>query len=216
MIFPEVFDGQVMGFFTDRETGTEVQAVTGKTVYFPIQKHTDIVTVVDKDIRPRIADAAITKRSKILLGIQVADCVPILLYDRENRIIGAVHAGWKSTAGEILKKTVRTMKEAFGTRPQETLVAIGPSIKQCCYEVGLEVLEAVKNATGKGNFHGRRGKKIYLDLQRANMFQALSLGITERHMSIIEECTYCNPDKYYSYRFSKGSTGRQGGFIGIP
>jgi YfiH family protein len=215
VIFPEVFDGRVMGFFTDRELGIHIQGLTGRRVYLPRQEHTDTVIVLEKDLDATVGDAVLTDRHDIMLGIQTADCVPILLFDRVRRVVGAVHAGWRGTAKGILKKTVETMGGRFDSDPRDVIVAMGPAIRWCCYDVAEDVVEAVRQATGNDNYHKVEDGKNCLDLQSANAAQALSAGITKDHLSIIEECTYCFPETYYSYRYNKTDK-RQGGFIGLP
>jgi len=107
------------------------------------------------------------------------------------------------------------MRERFSSSPSEIVIAMGPSIRRCCYEVGYEVLEAVRQATGEGDYFVTRGERYYLDLSAANQYQALSDGILKENIWISGDCTHCLPDMYYSHRFAKGPTGRQGGFIGI-
>ena len=232
MIYPEIFDGFVMGFFTGKDVGLNVEAITGRRVFYPVQKHTDTVIHVREKTRPSAGDAVITQRNDILLGVKSADCVPILIYDKVGHAIGAVHAGWRGTAAGILKKTIKEMEAAFCTDPEDLLISLGPSIRWCCYEVGREVIDAVKKETGKdGEYYkpkkagrGEAGNKFCLDLQSANKLQALSMGVPERSISIVEECTYCFPDRYYSYRYALKQGGpdspaakrRQGGFIGMP
>ncbi|HXX57100.1 MAG TPA: polyphenol oxidase family protein, partial [Thermodesulfovibrionales bacterium] len=143
------------------------------------------------------------------------DCLPILVYDAGSHVVAAVHAGWRGTAAAILRKTMRTMRDRFASSPSEILIAIGPGIRACCYEVGYEVMDAVRRATGEGKYFEKRGEKYFLDLPSANRYQALSDGVPGENIWTSDECTYCLPDRYYSYRFAKGPTGRQGGFIGI-
>lgn len=216
MIFPELFDGRVMGFFTDREVGTKVGPLVGRPVYTPKQEHTDHVIVLDKDLTLRTGDAVITRRDDIVIGVKTADCVPILLFDPLNGAVGAVHAGWRGTAKSILPKTIQQMTKKYKTNPAELVISIGPAIRWCCYEVGQDVLDAVVKATGKGTYHKKQDGIQCLDLQSANVYQAIASGVRQEHISIIEECTYCYPEKYYSYRFDKSTKGRQGGFIAIP
>jgi YfiH family protein len=140
--------------------------------------------------------------------------VPILIYEQQRGIIGAVHAGWRGTAAGILKKTIAMIIERFSGSPGGFYVAIGPSIKGCSYEVDHEVNDAVVKATGAGDYYSKKGGKYFLDLPSANKYQALSLGVPEENIWVSDECTYCNPDKFYSYRYAHGSTGRQGAFIG--
>ena len=215
MIFPEIFDGKVMGTFTTRHSGINIQDVTGGIIYMPIQKHTDIIIDVEDDLDPKEGDAVFTQRTDIMLGIKCADCVPILLFDPHHQTIGAVHAGWRGTAAGILRKSIKHMKDKYNASEGDIRVAIGPAIRWCCYEVGQDVLDKVMQATGDGEYHKNRDGKICLDLQSANRIQALDEGIIDYHISVTEECTFCMPEKYYSYRYDK-TTGRQGGFIGLP
>jgi polyphenol oxidase len=141
--------------------------------------------------------------------------VPILLYDSVAHVVAAVHAGWRGTAAAILRKVIRTFTDRFFSSPSHIAIAIGPSIRWCCYSVGYEVIEAVRKATGSGDYFKTRGEINYLDLQRANKYQAMSMGIPGKNIWVSEECTHCLSDKYYSYRFAKGPTGRQGGFIAM-
>lgn len=227
IITPPIFSGfPVKAFFTTKTSGSDKDAVSriagisSNSIYFPIQKHTDKVLIVDYDVEPKIADAVITNRKDILIGIQVADCVPILLYDMQKNVVGAVHAGWRGTAQEILKKTIKAMMDRFCSIPSDIVIAIGPGIRWCCYGVGYEVIEAVEKVTGyrdakSKDYIMKKGEKYCLDLPTANKYQALSLGIPLKNIWMSDECTFCLPEKYYSYRYAKGTTGRQCGFIGI-
>lgn len=220
--YPEIFDGLVMGFFTDREVGLEVEGLTHRRIYYPIQEHTGKVMVLGKDLAPKVADAVITDGRGVMLGVKVADCVPVLLCDRQGRSIGAVHAGWKGTAQGIVKKAIEEMKKNFGSEPEDILVAMGPSIRWCCYVVGEDVFKAVKKATGEGEYFMTKDDDICLDLQSANKYQALSAGVRAENISVVEDCTFCYPKMYYSHRYivstagKQKNEGRQGGFIGFP
>lgn len=184
-------------------------------IYVPIQKHTSKIHILESDFKPVIADAVITARRNMLVGVLVADCVPILLSDRVMGVVGAVHAGWRGTAKEILIRTINLMHEEFNCLNENILVAIGPSIRQCSYEVGDEVKSEVQRATGPGDYYRSGGDKNFIDLSSANKIQAVNMGIPESNIWQSDECTYCNPDRFYSYRYSRDSAGRQGGFIGM-
>src|SRR5713226_5378466 len=104
------------------------------------QIHSDVIHLFDAaPAEPCRGDASATNRSGLLLGVQTADCVPILLVDPKERAIAAVHAGWRGTLQRIVVKTIGRMHMQFGTDPADLLAAIGPSIGGCCYEVGTEV-----------------------------------------------------------------------------
>src|SRR5208283_1269834 len=122
-------------------------------IYMPIQKHTDKVMVLDHDRGPKIADSVVTKNRGIFIVVQAADCVPVLLFDKKQRVAGAVHAGWRGTAASIVKKTIEVMSQRFFTSPADIIMAIGPSIRRCCYEVGNEVIEAVTRAGGEVEYY---------------------------------------------------------------
>lgn len=189
--------------------------ISKDSIYLPVQKHTNKIHILDTDHKPVVADAVITDKKHILIGVLVADCVPILLHDKIKGVIGAVHAGWRGTAAQILKKTIASMQERFRSLPEDISVAIGPSIRQCSYEVDEDVNIAVQEATGEGDYYRRQGDKYYVDLSSANRIQALSMGVPLQNIWQSDECTFCKPEKYYSYRYSGGSSGRQGGFIGM-
>jgi purine-nucleoside/S-methyl-5'-thioadenosine phosphorylase / adenosine deaminase len=220
LIFPENLRGHVTAFFTGKDPGANKNDIAGilkigqEAIYLPIQKHTDKVIVLGSSREPLIADAVITREAGVLIGVQVADCVPVLVYDRRKEVIGAVHAGWRGTSEGILKNTLRTMMEKFMCESSDILIAIGPSIKSCCYEVGYDVVHAVGHGTGEGEYLLHKGERYCLDLPTANKYQAMSVGVPEAGIWLSGECTFCNPDKFFSYRYAKGSTGRQGGFIG--
>ncbi len=221
LIIPEIFGSKVVACFTGRKVGADPEALSklplfsNRKIYMPIQRHTDKVLRLHADLEPKLADAVTTNRNDVIIGIKTADCVPILLYDARAHAIAAVHAGWRGTALKILKGTIRSMEERYSSSAANILVAIGPSIKGCCYNVGYEVVEAVETATGKDGYWTKRGEQYFLDLSLANKQQAISSGILPDNVWIAGDCTFCLPEKYYSYRYAKGPTGRQGGFIGL-
>ncbi len=225
MIEPPNLNGpNVRAFFTTRKFSDNADFVSAlmkhcdlskDSIYLPVQKHTSRIHVLDRDSGPVVADAVITRRKNILIGIVVADCVPILLYDRKNEAIGAVHAGWRGTAQQIMKETVHAMCSHFDSKPRDILVSIGPSIRQCCYEVGEDVQSKILEATGEGGYYSTENSRYRIDLASANKNQACETGISESNIWQSEDCTFCNPRRYYSYRYEKGIRGRQGGVIGM-
>jgi YfiH family protein len=212
----------IKAFFTTKVLGNnaeKVQAVSQEIniskekIYLPIQKHTGTVHVLESDLQPVVADAVVTGNRQVMIGVLVADCVPVLLYDPGMKVIGAVHAGWRGTAQQILKNTIAVMHDRFDCQPQHIAVAIGPSIRQCSYEVGKEVKGEVVRATGEGSYYRKEGDKYFIDIASANKIQALSMSVPEENIWQSSECTFCNPEKYHSYRYSGDCAGRQGGFI---
>ncbi|MEC4675915.1 MAG: peptidoglycan editing factor PgeF [Nitrospirota bacterium] len=220
VLFPDIFKDHVTAFFTGKDPGADTDKISRilkinkENIYMPVQQHTDKVLLVGPSPEPTIADAVITKEKGILIGVRTADCAPVLIYEKESGVIGVVHAGWRGTAAGILRKTVQSIMDRFICGPENFLIAIGPCIKSCCYTVDSDVVRAVRRETGEGEYYMLKEGKHRLDLPSANKYQALSLGVPESNIRVYDECTFCHPDRYYSYRYSKGITGRQGGFIG--
>ena len=221
VIVPDNLTHGVTAFFSGKVPGSDIDEIAtfagvSKTqIYLPVQKHTDKVLILDSSLEPKIADAVVTGRKDILIGVQVADCVPLLLYDKEMHVAGVVHAGWRGTALSILKKTLDVMTRRFLCEPKNIIMAIGPSIRGCCYTVGPEVTEAVTHATGRGSYTWVKAGKHCIDLALANRRQALSANMSESHIWMSDECTFCNPERYFSFRYAKGTAGRQAAFIGM-
>jgi len=222
---PNISSPKVRAFFTTRifvsnhdhvsEAMAQELHIPKDKVYLPVQRHTNRIQILKADTVPEVADAVVTGRRDIFIGILVADCVPILLFDERRGVIGAVYAGWRGTSTRILKETILVMQKEFSCVPKNIRMAIGPSIRQCCYEVDEDVKESVQGAAEEGAFCRKKGSKYYIDLSSENMMQALSMQILPENIWQSEECTFCRPHRFYSYRYSKGSSGRQGGFIGM-
>ncbi|MBF0337576.1 MAG: peptidoglycan editing factor PgeF [Nitrospirae bacterium] len=221
---PFFLGNQVKALFTDKNVGIDrasICALFEREVdfYMPTQRHTDLAITIlrDQSLTPEgcVADAVITNRPGVVIGVQTADCVPILAFDPHRHVIAAIHAGWRGTAKGILKTVIATMRTDFSCNPREILIAVGPSIKSCCYEVGGDVMYEVRQTTGAGDYIRQEGDKWYVDLARANLHQALAVGLAETNVWISPDCTFCMPELYHSYRRTKAGTGRQGGFIGM-
>ncbi|MDE1156567.1 MAG: polyphenol oxidase family protein [Acidobacteriaceae bacterium] len=115
---------------TIRQTHTPIVQVIGA-------EHTALCTAEGKAVLR--GDAMVTRQKGLLLGVQTADCVPVLIADTKKRVVAAFHAGWRGTLARIVERGVGTMRLQFGSRPQDLVAAIGPSIGSCCYSVGEEV-----------------------------------------------------------------------------
>jgi YfiH family protein len=155
-------------------------------------------------------DAQMTNVSNIFLGILTADCVPIFVADQKKKAIAAIHAGRQGTALHITTKVLQKMKEEFGCQPEDLLIALGPSIGFCCYEIDEKVFspewEPFSIPVGDG--------KWMIDLVRINIAQIEKEGIKEEQIFWIDLCTGCHRDLFFSNR-KEGRTGRQLSFIGI-
>ena len=152
------------------------------------------------------ADALITRLPNVVLTILTADCVPILLADPVTGAIGAVHAGWKGSALEIVKKSVTELSGHYGVDPVNLRAFIGPAIGGCCYEVGEEVAGRFRHLDGAVST-GSRGRPM-LDLKRANLLQLMEAGVPESSIEISPHCTACERERFFSYRAEEGCSGR--------
>ncbi len=160
-------------------------------------------------------DALVTNQQDICLMVLLADCTPILLYDPEQRVVAAIHSGWKSTVKQIARETVDCMVQTFGSSPTDILAGIGPAIGPCCFQVGQEVVNAVHKALGSTD--GLLSKettdgKVHLDLWETNRRLLLALGIPEESIEVAGICTKCRSDLFFSERHHPG-TGRFGAGI---
>ena len=158
-------------------------------------------------------DALVTRSPDIWVAVYAADCVPALVLDRGGPAIAALHAGWRGTAGGIVGETIRRMHDVFGTDPARCLVALGPAIGPCCYEVDVPVARAMEGApwwaessrpTGAGRWH--------LDLREALRRQFLAAGVPGPAIEVVSECTKCRSDLFFSYRRDR-VTGRMAACI---
>lgn len=160
-------------------------------------------------------DGIVTNQPGVMIGVCVADCVPLLLLDPVQKVVAALHAGWKGTAGNIARKGVETLVKLFGSNHHDILAAVGPGIGSCCYEVDEPVREAFQAQGGIWNDHAKAlgGGKWSLDMAGANRQQLLEAGVLEGRIESTSYCVSCHQEWFFSYRRDKGETGRQMGFV---
>ncbi len=154
------------------------------------------------------ADALVSARHGVPLGIFTADCVPIFILDVVTPAIGIAHAGWCGTLARIAVNTLARMQNHFGTLATNCQVHLGPSIQKCCYTVSTELINQFTEHFGS-NIH--RGTK--LSLQTANVNQLMEIGLPAASISVSPFCTACRTDIFYSHRAELGRTGRMLSFI---
>jgi len=162
-------------------------------------------------------DALMTRQRGLLLGIQTADCVPVLIADTKTRAVAAFHAGWRGTLARIVERGVGTMRLEFGSQPKNLIAAIGPAVGACCYSVGEEVRHEFESQfayapelfsevydsdpvrdkypmlflTARAPGHSNIGPQIHLDLHEANRRQLLDAGVKAKAITVVGECTAC-------------------------
>ena len=182
------------------------------------QKHSDIIHGIEGESNEVLeGDGFITSLPQVLLVIKTADCLPVLLADTENKVIGAVHCGWKGSGKRILQKALKRMKEEYLCRDSSLLAALGPSICGKCYEVGTEVYDFFKERNHPLQVfknHPKKEKKYFLDLKRVNQLQLQELGVGKERIFCVNQCTYCNK-QFLSYRRDRNKDGRMLSFIGM-
>jgi polyphenol oxidase len=214
----------------------------GRTLVTLKQIHSNLtrrVTRADAD-RVMRADGLMTDDPEVILGIQTADCVPVLVRDRRTGAVAAFHAGWRGTLKRIVEGGIGKMRLEFGSRPEELEAAIGPAIGACCYAVGEEVRseflsqfsyapelfsevydsDPVKEKypllflTARAPGHSNMGPNLHLDLIEANRRQLLDAGLGAERIATSYRCTNCEPEMFFSYRAEHGFCGRMMAVIG--
>jgi polyphenol oxidase len=190
---------------------------------------------------PVRGDGWIATQPGSLLGIQTADCIPVLVVDVRQRIVAAFHAGWRGTLARIVERGVGRLRAEFGSQPSDLTAAIGPGIGPCCYSVGEEVrmeftsqfayaaalfeevfdLDPIKEKypmlflTARAPGHSNLGPSLHLDLVEANRRQLLDAGLAPEKIHALNRCTACDTKHFFSYRAEQGFTGRMVSAIGI-
>jgi polyphenol oxidase len=162
-------------------------------------------------------DAIVTTRANLAICIKTADCVPVSVVDKVKKVIAVVHAGWRGSALGISAKVIELMQNQYRSQPQDILVAIGPSIGRCCYEIDQATADAFRKQNNHELFlqQGKKKDKWMLDLVEANRRQMLEAGVPENNIEVSGFCTTCNQDMFFSHRGSGGITGRQINFMMI-
>jgi hypothetical protein len=185
------------------------------------QVHGSEILVIDQP-NPEVShfqrvesDAIITNQRNILLGILVADCFPVILYDRNKHVAAVIHLGWRGTAAGLLERTVMAMCEIFGCQAADISAGIGPGIAAHNYEVDRPVRDCFRQGTGHWPRIAREVSLGHwqLDLQQSIALQLDAAGIARAAVDTVAECTCCHKETFFSYRRDQGKTGRQMGFV---
>ncbi|MBR3011122.1 MAG: peptidoglycan editing factor PgeF [Prevotella sp.] len=203
----------------NREALCHLLGIEDKRLLMPHQVHRAEVAYINTsflDLTPEEQkgklegiDAVMTNVPGVCIGVSTADCIPILLYDQQKRVVAAVHAGWRGTVQRIAKKAVEVMKATYGSSPSDLLAQIGPGISLKSFEVGQEVYDAfaaegfsmepisclMPSSQGVGN-----GEKWHIDLPACNCQQLLEAGLRSEQIHTLHVCTYEQHADYFSAR----------------
>lgn len=202
----------------------EAMQIEGKPLCFTKQVHkTEVRIVTSADAREPFdpflyeADGIVSNEQGLSLICFSADCVPVLLCDPVAHVAGAIHCGWRSTVADILGAAVEKMG-MLGASPANIHAAIGPGIELCCFETGPEVAEGVRRLLGgdasEGTYFSVPGTgKFMVDLKETDHRRLMQLGLAEENISVSDECTSCNSDKYWSHRKTGAKRGTQAALI---
>jgi len=185
-------------------------------------------------------DGVMTDVPGLLLGIQTADCIPILMHDPKSGAVAALHAGWRPTLARIAERAVGRMRLQYGSNPKNLIAAIGPGIGPCCYAIGEEVRYEFESQfaywkelftevfdedpvrtkypllflTARAPGHSPIGPQTHLNLWEANRRQLLDAGLLAKNIKVTGLCTACNTERFFSHRTERGFTGRMLNVVG--
>lgn len=179
----------------------------------PYQTHSVNALVIDKEFLQQNAekrneqlqniDALITQEKSVCLCVSTADCTPILLYDKKQQVIAAIHAGWRGSVNYIVRKTLEQMNRLYNTQGEDIFAAIGPCIGFDAFEVGDEVYDAFKqNDFPMEYISGWKPEthKWHINLQMANSVQLIDFGVPPEQIDICDICTFTHYEKFFSAR----------------
>lgn len=202
--------------FTDNKQNiaklADVLKIRKENLIFPKQTHTNCVVEI-KDLPTEKldeTDALVTNKTGLCICVQTADCVPILLFEPVNKVVSAIHAGWRGTVGKIVKVAVQKMVSNYQCKSENIVAAIGPSISPEIYEVGDEVVNAVQKSipNSENTLYKNGSGKFHFNLWEANRQLLLACGVRSKNIEILGECSFLGKEKYYSARRDGIETGR--------
>lgn len=210
-----------------------IRAVAGKSkmdLAAIRQFHSGMIRIIEEDhgalVKPDgravlRGDGLMTDVPGILLGVQTADCIPVLVADKRTQAVAAFHAGWRGTLARIVERGIGTMRLRYGSRPEDLVAAVGPGIGACCYAVGEEVRFEFESQfayapelftevydsdpvrekypllflTARAPGHSNIGPQIHIDLWEANRRQLLDAGLRPKNITVTAECSGCAREK---------------------
>ena len=202
----------------NREALCELLKISDNRLLMPHQVHLTEVVAIDETFLNLSAgeqqqqlegvDALMTDVSNVCIGVSTADCIPVLLYDPEHQAVCAIHAGWRGTVQRIVEVAVDKMMKVYGSQPHKVMAQIGPGISLDSFEVGDEVYEAFEKAGFEMTAISRHDEKWHIDLPLCNRLQLEAVGVPRHQVSVVSDCTFKQPDIWFSARRLGISSGR--------
>ena len=213
-------------FFTTRESSINDDRIKNLTADYlgikvedlvnPAQTHSSNVAIakIGCNRYPETDGLILTNKTQGVY-LRFADCVPVILYDKKNNIGAVSHAGWRGTVARIVPKTIRKMMAITKSDDLKNIyVIIGAAIGGCCYNVGEEVIEGVKNSVDDySDLFKKDGDKVFVDLKLTNARQVEEMGVPKSNIDICPYCTSCRNDMFFSYRKENGTSNRHNAVI---
>jgi len=170
----------------------------------PEQVHGDLVLRADSPGDYAGADGLVSSSRDVWLSVHVADCVPVFVFTPDLTSVGLAHAGRKGTAAGMTTNLINVFKSAFQCDACQLIVALGPSVGPCCYELDADTASRLRP-----DCVAERQGKLFFDMWEANRLQALEAGVQGENIVMPPACTSCRADLFFSHRAHKGRTGRQ-------
>lgn len=194
----------------NREALCRLLGISDDRLVMPHQVHLTEVVAIDEAFlnlpadeqqqRLEGVDALMTDVRRLCIGVSTADCIPVLLYDPEHQAVCAIHAGWRGTVQRIVEVAIDQMRKVYDSHPEKMMAQIGPGISLDSFEVGDEVFEAFEKAGFVMSSISRHDEKWHIDLPMCNRLQLKTSGVLPQHISVASDCTFKQPDTWFSAR----------------
>lgn len=194
----------------NRKDFFDALGIDGDNVSFQFQTHSTIHNYVEETSFFNGSDGLYTDKKGLFLAVNVADCVPVFVYDAENEVVAGIHSGWKGTQQKIVTHTIDTLIEKYKTKPENLYVYVGPGISVKSFEVGEEVFDMFDD-----EFKEVREGKMYVDLKKDIFTRLIKQCVPKKNIEVCEYCTFADDGLFHSYRRDRGKSGRMLGVIGV-
>lgn len=177
--------------------------INSGTIIFPQQVHSNNIKIIDKVKFYKETDGLLSLSDNLGIGILVADCVPVFLYGIKSNHCALIHSGWRGSANLITTNAINKLID-LGNYPSEIKAVLGPSIGKCCFDIGSDVAQYFS----KENLFSEKGSKFKFDLKNEIFSELINLGLAVKNIYLDTHCTFCDKEKFFSYRREGVDSGR--------